>query len=89
MYTWKTKFEPGNRVKRVTGEIGIIDEVRILYPSGNDMDYWEKTLPKLANGKYQFTSYAVKFDNDEVHDIGESYLTEPSIVNFSPHATQR
>lgn len=75
MHKWETKFEPGDKIKHTDGKAGIVDEVRILYPSGEDMDYWKETLPKIEDGKYQFTSYLVKFDDGEISDVAESALT--------------
>jgi len=73
-YKWETKFESGNIVEW-NGRIGTIFQVHILYPSGEDMDHWRKTLPKIGDGKYQHTSYGVKFTNGEYSDVVESALT--------------
>ena len=73
-YKWETKFEPGDRVEW-NGRKGTIFQIHILYPSGEDMDHWQKTLPKIDDGKYQHTSYEVKLDDGEHHNIVEDGLT--------------
>ena len=74
-HKWKTKFEPGKRVARLSGQSGIITELHICYPSGEDMDYWGKALPKIADNKYQFTSYTVKFDDGKISDHSSIFYT--------------
>ncbi len=74
-YKWETKFQPGDKVKWCGGKTGTIIQVHIFYPSGEDMDHWRKTLPKIADGKYQHTSYEVKFSDEESHEIAEGALT--------------
>ena len=64
-HIWKTKFEPGDKVKTASGPVGEIVQIHIMFLSGEDMDHWRKTLPKIAGDKYQYTSYSVKFGNEE------------------------
>ena len=74
-YIWETKFEPGNKVKCCDGRMGTVVQIHIMYPSGEDMDYWRKTLPKIDDGKYQHTSYEIKISDEEIYIVVEGGLT--------------
>lgn len=74
-HTWETKYEPGNNVELHDGKVGTITQVHIMYPSGEDMDYWRKTLPKIADGKYQYTSYGV-----DIGGVDECEMHEPDLI---------
>ena len=73
-YKWKTKFKLGDKVKlNYDGKVGIITQIEILHPDA-DLDYWEKVLPRLPNGKFQHTAYRIKF-GDECHSFSERAIT--------------
>jgi len=73
MHTWKTKFQPGDKVLW-SGEIATIIHIEIFYPSGVDMEHWKKVLPKIGENKYQHTSYMIELTNGEYHTITEDGL---------------
>jgi len=73
-YMWETKFKPENKVKCCDGRMGTVVQIHIMYPSGEDMDHWRKTLPKKGDGKYQHTSYEVKLSDKETYDYAEDGL---------------
>jgi len=73
-HNWTTKFKPGDKVRLITGETGVINTIEIQFPDA-DMDYWEKTLPKISEGCYQHTAYSVIISKDESWMMCEDGLT--------------
>jgi len=79
MHTFKTKFQPWDTVKWDKGgpvRVGVIEEVRIFFPSGEDMEYWRGILPEIDKEKdqYQYTTYLIKTGDGEKHHVPERYL---------------